>query len=796
MKKLLLLMLLATNGFSLAEPFVVKDIRIDGINDKYAQRLIPTLPIKVGQQITDNDVSSIVRQLFLQNRFQNISATRESDVLVINITEYPIINSISIKGNKAVPTEPLEQNLKANLINRGEIFDNSRLNAFKESLMEHYNSIGYYNAKIETKINETENGSLNLVLDITENEISRVKEIQFEGNNNFTSQELIKLLEIQPNVSWWNIFQTSKFEQAQYNQDLETLRNFYMNQGYATFNIENADIKFSDDKKDVYLTYKINEGKKYKISDIRILGNTAKMDRELNEVIKIFTPNQLFRRDDLVKFENEINNVFANNGFASAKIDVYPIFDYSQNIVQINFVVDSGPRVYVRRIRFEGNDITSDSTLRREMRQQEGTWLSANLINLSKVRLERTGFYEMVDMKLLPVSNKPDQMDIVYKIQERNTGSVNFGVSYGSEAGFSYQVGFKQDNFLGLGSSLNLSGNRNDFGNSINFGYTEPYFTKDGVSLGGNAFYEDYDNSKSTTAASYQRRTYGLNKTLAFPVDENNSYYLGLGYVHDLIKNAQREYNRDQFVKSIGAEINPTLSNYKKIQSNDFDFSFGWNYSSLNRGFLPTKGTSVNLGGRITTPNSTNRYYKLNTDIRAYYPLSQEHKWVVSSKLSISYADGFSGRRLPFYQNYNAGGIGTLRGFSYGSIGPKAIYLDESGSFTNLSQDVIGGNAMAVTSLELITPTPFVSEKYQHTVRTSFFVDAASVWDSTWKKHKHPSHLSQLDFGNYKHIRSSAGIAFQWNSPIGPLLFSYAKPIKKYQGDEIEQFQFSIGGSF
>lgn len=796
MKKLLLSTLLVANGVAFAAPFVVKDIRIDGMYGNTGESLIPTLPVKIGQTATDNDVANVVRQLFLQKKFKDVSAVREGNTLVIKITEFPIINNVTVNGNAAIPKEPLEQNLKANLISRGEVFDAARLEAFKQSLVDHYHSIGRYNAQVESVLDKTENGSLNIALNITENDVSYVKKINFEGNRDFSSKELTKLLDIQPNVSWWNIFQSSKFEQAAYQQDLDTLRDFYMNRGYATFNIESTDVKFSDDKKEVFLTYKINEGEKYNISEIRIVGNTAKMDRELNQVLKGFKAGQLFRRDDLAKFEAGMNEVFGENGFASAKIDVYPIFDYDRKAVRINFVVDAGQRIYVRRIRFQGNDITADSTLRREMRQQEGAWLSTNLTNLGKARLERTGFYDSVEMSLPMVPNKQDQVDVVYKIKERNTGSINFGVGYGSENGFSYQAGIKQDNFLGMGSSISLNGTRNDYGNSLNFGYTEPYFTKDGVSLGGNLFYEDYDNSKSSTAASYKRRTYGFNNTLGFPVDENNSYYLGLGYVHDVIKNAQREYSRDQFVKSLGIPVDETLNLYRKIRTNDFDFSFGWNYNSLNRGFFATKGSTASFGGKVTIPGSTNKYYKLNADFRNYYPLNREHKWVISSKVGFAYANGFGGKRLPFYQNYNAGGIGSLRGFAYGAIGPKAIYTEDGRNFNKITGDVIGGNAMAVASLELITPTPFISDKYQHRVRTSLFVDAATVWDSTWKKHKHPGNLSQLDFGNYKRVRSSAGIAFQWNSPIGPLLFSYAKPIKKYQGDEIEQFQFSIGGSF
>lgn len=790
MKKLLLSTLLIANGV-LAAPFVVKDIRIDGVQPETGATIIQTLPVKIGQTATDNDVANVVRQLFLQNRFKDVRAVREGNTLVIKVVEQPIINSVDIEGNSAIPKDPLEQNLKANLITRGEIFEPAKLESFKQALIEHYHSIGRYNAQIDTVVTNAENGSVNIKLAIKENEVSYVKTINFEGNQVFSSKELTKLLDIQPDVSWWNIFESSKFEQPAYNQDLENLRNFYLNRGYAKFNIEDADVKFSDDKKEVNLTYKIHEGEQYNISEIRIVGNTAKMDTALNALLKEFKAGQQFRRDDLVKIEEGIKEILGDAGFASAKVEIHPNFNDENKTVRINYVVDAGARLYVRKIRFEGNDVTADSTLRREMRQQEGAWLSTGLANLGKARLERTGFYDSVEMSLPNVPNTPDQVDVVYKIKERNTGSINFGIGYGTESGFSYQAGIKQDNFLGMGSSISLNGTRNDYGNSINLGYTEPYFTKDGVSLGGNVFYEDYDNSKSDTASNYKRRTYGLNGTLGFPVDENNSYYLGLGYTHDVIKNAQREYSRELYVKSLNIPISNSPY-YKQIKANDFDFSFGWNYNSLNRGFLPTKGSVANIGGKVTIPGSTNKYYKLNADFKNFFPLNREHKWVISTKVGVSYANGFGGKRLPFYQNYMAGGIGSLRGFSYGAIGPRAIYLNQNGKFESLSADVIGGNAMALASLELIMPTPFVSDKYQHNVRTSFFVDAASVWDTNWDRKKYPN----LDFGNYKRVRSSAGIAFQWNSPIGPLLFSYAKPLKKYQYDEIEQFQFSIGGSF
>ncbi|QHB17644.1 outer membrane protein assembly factor BamA [Mannheimia pernigra] len=793
MKKLLLSSLLIANGV-VAAPFVVKDIRVEGVQPTTGAAIISSIPVRVGQTATDNDVSNVVRHLFSQQRFADVRAKREGNTLVIKVAEKPIISKVEIEGNQAIPKEALEQNLKANLINEGEIFNAAKLDAFKESLIEHYNATGRYLAKINTVVTNNAQGSVNVKLVIDEGDVAKAKTIKFEGNNAFSDKKLLENLDIQPDVSWWNIFESSKFEQATYQKDLETLRDFYLNRGYAKFVIEGTDVQFNNDKTEVNLIYKLNEGSQYNISEMRIVGNTANMDDKLNPLLKGFKAGQRFRKADLTQIEEDIKQILGDAGYGSTKVDIYPQFNDADNSVKISFVVDAGRRIYVRKIRFEGNDITADSTLRREMRQQEGAWLSTNKASLGKARLERTGFYESVDMLMQNVENTSDQVDIIYKIKERNTGSINFGIGYGTENGISYQAGIKQDNFLGMGSTISLNGNRNDYGTSINLGYTEPYFTKDGVSLGGNAFYEDYNNSKNDNVTSYKRQTYGINGTLGFPVNENNSYYLGLGYTHDKIKNAAREYTREKYVKSMNFEFNPRSSYYDKIKADDFDFSLGWNYNSLNRGYFPTEGTAASLSGKITIPGSDNKYYRVSADFRNYFPLNREHKWVISTKASLAYTNGFSGKEVPFYQLYTAGGIGTLRGFSYGAIGPKAIYYNnESNAFDREKNEIIGGNALAATSLELITPTPFVSDKYQHNVRTSIFVDAATAWNTKWKQ---TEYSTLPNYGDFKRFRASAGVAFQWLSPIGPLSFSYAKPIRKYERDEIEQFQFNIGSSF
>ncbi|SMB78025.1 Beta-barrel assembly machine subunit BamA [Pasteurella testudinis DSM 23072] len=803
MKKLLVTSLLLSSASVLAAPFTVQDIRVEGTDPVTAENIIAGLPVKVGQRANDQDLSQIVRSLFLRGGYENVEAVREGNALVLRIQARPYISSLEIEGNKQIPKDALETNLRENGIAKGEILEREKLESFRQELLNYYHSAGYTNAEINTIVDDLGQGRAALKLEIKENDGALVKEINFVGNNAFSDSKLLDQTEIQPDVSWWNIFSSSKFSNPKFEKDLNTLRDFYLNQGYAKFKIVDTDVQYSDDKKDINLTITMDEGEKYTINDVRIIGDTAGMSADLNQLLANIKRGEQFRGNTVKAIEDGIKNTLGARGYANPQITIQPDFDDANHTVDLIVVVDAGRRYYVRSIRFEGNDVSADSTLRQEMRQQEGSWLSTALIEQGKYRLERTGFYETVESQTLAVPGVDDQLDVLYKVKERNTGSINFGIGFGTESGLSYQASVKQDNFLGMGSSVSLSGVKNKYATSVNLGYTEPYFTRDGVSLGGNIFYDTYDYKDSDTTASYARTSYGINGTLGFPVNENNSYYLGVGYVHNKLKNMYPEYNRARYLRSMGV-------NDWRIKSDDFEFSLGWNYNTLNRGFLPTNGTRASIGGKITIPGSDNKYYKLSADITSFYPLNYDQTWVLSGKATLSYANGFGDKKLPFYQNYSAGGIGSLRGFAYGAVGPRAIYNTQSGAsvndparnYNNINYDVVGGNAMATASVELIMPTPFVSDKNQNTVRTSLFVDAASVWNTEWKKDKAnlftqgniPQRIT--DYGDPSQVRASAGLAFQWNSPIGPLVFSYAKPIKKYEGDEIEQFQFSIGGSF
>ncbi|STO53733.1 surface antigen (D15) [Canicola haemoglobinophilus] len=789
MKKLLLASLLFGSTSVIAAPFVVKDIRVNGVQAGTESAVLSEIPIRIGQRATDNDISNVVRTLFLRG-YDNVQAVREGDTLVISVLPRLVIAEVTLEGNESIPNEALKENLNANGFATGDIVNREKLEAFRKSLLDHYQTVGRYNTTVDAIVNPLPNNRAEVKIQIKESDVAKLKEVSFEGNEVFSSGKLQEQMELQPDA-WWKLF-GNKFEANQFNQDLDLIREFYLERGYAKFQIVDTDVQLNDEKTEARVAIKVNEGDKYSVNSARIVGDVGGMSEELSPLLKQIYVGDTFRRSDITNVEQLIKAKLGEQGYATAQVAVNPVFNDAEKTIDLTFVVDAGRRYSVRQVRFEGNTVTADSTLRQEMRQQEGTWLSSQLVDLGKVRLERTGFFESVETETKTNDQINDQVDVIYRVKERNTGSINFGIGYGTESGLSYQASVKQDNFLGMGSSISLAAARNDYSTSVNLGYNEPYFTKDGVSLGGNAFFENYDNSKSDTSASFGRTTYGVNGTLGFPVNENNSYYLGLGYVHNQLKNVTKEFSRDLYRQSM---------NYPDwtFKSHDFEFSFGWNYNSLDRGYFPTSGVRASIGGKVTIPGSDNKYYKINADVQGYYPLDRDHAWILTGKLSGSYANGFGGKRLPFYQTYSAGGIGSVRGFEYGAIGPKAIYWNNncngSAGYCSLSEDVVGGNAMTLASIELIVPTPFVADKNQRSVRTSIFADAGSVWNTKWKSDG-KNFTNVPDYSSPSRIRASAGVAFQWNSPIGPLVFSYAKPLKKYQGDQVEQFQFSIGGSF
>ena len=777
----LLWLALLTVTSAQAESFVIKDIRVEGLQRISAGAVFNVLPLQVGDQVNADILARSARILYKTGNFQDIKLERDGDVLVILVSERPSITKIEISGNKSIKTENLMDGLSKAGMSEGSVFQRATLDRLKLELERQYIAQGRYGAKVIPKVTPLPRNRVSIHITIKEGDVATIAGVDIVGNKVFSDETLTDEFELKK-THFLSFFEgDDKYSREKLSGDLEKLVSYYQDRGYVNFRVESTQVSVTPDKSKVYIAINVSEGERHTVDKINLVGDLKVPEAELRRLI-LLKPGQTFSRKLVTTSADLISKRLGNEGYTFANVNGVPVAK-GDNTVDVTFYVDPGTRMYVRRINFFGNQKTRDRVLRREMRQMEGAWASGQLIENSKVRLERLGYFKGVTVETPRVPGKDDEVDVNYTVEEQPSGSIGASVGYQQGTGFVFGANLSQSNFLGTGNRVSISANRSDVRDSINFSYTDPYFTIDGVSRGYSVYYQRTNIKNDTVIANWAADRLGGSVNFGYPISEIERINFGLGAenvkiyasptspleVWKLVDYDQWLYNANGISTQSAAFTN-------------FPFSLSWNYSTLNRGVFATRGSAHSISTEITLPGSELQYYKVSYNGQRYFPINDE--WVMRARTDLGFSNGYGKQDgTPFYENFYSGGFGSVRGFQDRSLGPREI----QSPYDTASARAIGGNLLVEGSLEFIFPMPFVKDNRQF--RTLFFVDGGNVFDT--QRRNEPGY--QLSASN---LRYSTGFALSWITGIGPLSFSLGKALNAKNGDDTRIFQFSLGTPF
>ncbi len=738
------------------ESFVVKDIRVDGLQRIAAGTVFNYLPIKVGDTLTEQKSQEAVRALFKTGFFRDVRLERDKNVLVVNVVERPSIAGIKIAGTKEMSEADLKKGLKEIGLAEGRVFNKSLLDRVEQELRQQYFARGYYAVTIRPTVTPLERNRVDINIEVAEGKVARIREINLVGNRLFPDKVLLKLFTLGPKP-WYAPFSSrDKYSKQTLAGDLERLRNFYQDQGFLEFNIDSTQVSITPDKEKIYITVNFAEGNKYTVTGFKLAGTFVVPEKELNDLVSV-KAGGVFSRKEVTETTKKISDRLANDGYAFANVNAIPDVDKEKSRVSFTFFVDPGRRVYVRRINFSGNVATRDEVLRREMRQQEGGWYNAAKIQRSRVRLQRLGFFDDVNVETPAVPGVADQVDVNVNVKERPTGNLMLGVGYSDTNGLLLNASVTQSNLFGTGKELTFSFDNSRSTTNFNVRYVNPYYTQDGVSRGFNV-YSSTINAAAANIASYSVDSQGVGVFFGIPLSEENRIDIGADVEKiDLHTNTSSAQIAQDFVAKHGPS-NTVLKT-----------TLGWSHDTLDSLLLPTSGSLQSFSAELSVPGTDIQYYKLNYLAGRYWSLSETYTFKVKTELGYGNSYGKT-ETLPFYKNFFAGGSGTVRGYSSRSLGPRDSLPPN---------DPIGGNRRVLANMELLFPLPG-SSRDNKSMRLSLFVDGGMVYGPN----------ERLDLGQ---LRYSSGLAFNWFSPVGPLSFSYAIPLNDKPGDRTESFQFTLG---
>jgi outer membrane protein insertion porin family len=802
---LILLASLSANAFAF-DPFVVSDIRIDGLSRISAGTVYNYLPINKGDQLTDDGVQRANGALYQTKFFSDVEMDREGSILVIKVVERPSIAKLTLRGNKDIKTDDLKKGLKEIGLTEGETFDRLALDNVQQELIRQYYNRGKYNVSVEPHVTRLDRNRVAVEIEIREGKAAKIKELNILGNHAFTDKDIREGFESDTTdwMSWYS--KNDQYSREKLSGDLEKLQSYYMDRGYADFGIDSTQVAIAPDKRAMYIDASIKEGEIYKVSDVKLLGELILPEKTMRQLVFV-KAGDTFNRAAIEASSKTIKGVLANIGYAYAKVTPIPKLDKEKRTVDLTMYIEPGQRVYVRRVVFQGNTRTEDGVLRRELRQLEGSWYSQAAIDRSKVRLQRLGYFKTVDIDKKLVPGTQDKVDVTVKVEEQSAGSMQFGVGYSQYSGIILNASVSQNNLFGTGDSFSISGERSAYYTRLGMNYYNPYLTDSGIGIGYSASYSktDYGN---TDFANYATSTISFSSYLGIPISETDGLRVGLGISSNKV-NLFPGYSPRLLVDYQNQIGNKTIHSWTG--------TLGWNHDTRNGYWAPTRGGLISASSDIALPGSTVQYWKLTTEMNHYWPIGKGFVLYLDGQVGYGKAYGKNGisddafnalaaaskadnpnqnhvltdmrQDLPFWQNSYAGGVRDVRGYQDNTLGPR-VCIDGStpdikglcGSGGYYAQP-IGGAFKVLGTAQLFLPLPFLKDV--NTARVSWFMDVGNVY----KDYK-SFDASQL--------RASTGLSLQWQAPIGPLIISLAMPIRSKDADRHyeERIQFTFGSQF
>ncbi len=758
MKKKLALTLISCFVGKLAfayNPFVIKDIRLEGLQRITVGTVFNYLPIKIGDTLNEKLGIQAIRRLYKSGYFKDVRLERDGNVLVVFVAERAAIANVKFEGNSAISTDQLKTSLKQLGLAKGRVLDRSLLDKIEQELKRQYYSLGKYGVKVTAKTEQLERNRVDVTIKIAEGEPAEIAAITITGNKRFSSQTLLKHMKLGESSLFGG---RNKYSKQLLGADLETIKSWYLDRGYINFKIDSTQVSLTPDKDEVYITINLSEGSEFRIRSVKLAGDLIVPKKELWPLVSL-KDDDIFSRRKSLDTSERISNRLAEEGYAFANVNIVPDVDKDTRTVGLTIFIDPGRRVYVRRVNIRGNSKSKDEVIRREVRQMEGDWMSTKLVSTSRTRLNRLGFFDKVNVETPSVPGTTDQVDVNFSVSERPTGNLTAGLGYSDSQGAMINMAITQQNFVGTGKQVGISIARSTVSSNISLNYTDPYYTADGISRGFRLYYRKLDTSR-IYVTNYLTESHGLSVSYGLPLNETDRSLFTLGYDSTgLFSDAT--YTAQDILDFINKNGNVYTT---------FNAGVSWLRDRRNRRILPTAGAYTRAGADLTLPGSDLQYYKLNLRHVQYIALGKQVTLMLKGVLG--YAKGYSNSSsLPPFQRYYAGGSNSVRGYQSNSLGP----LDARTNYT------VGGDKKFVGNIELILPNPF-TEKSAST-RISVFFDIGNVFSAQEK----------IEF---KGLRQSVGVAFLWLAPVGAMRFSYAVPLNNQPSDRLQTFQFTMGSPF